>query len=238
MSIPNESLPVLVGQGGDLNAHRWVIEDTLTIGRTSACDVPVTNRQISRYHAQLTRSGESVILEDLGSKNGTFHNGEMIEEPVQLEDGDVIQVALAQKFLYLSQDATIPLDYSDFNGINLVGKNIPHGAEVSPSGGQRMRLDMASHRIWVNGEEVDPPLSALQLELLKVLNENEGRVLSRHDLITQVWGELESAGVTDQALDALVRRLRNRLAKTDPDHDYVLTVRGQGFRLDNPEIRG
>jgi DNA-binding response OmpR family regulator len=35
-------------------------------------------------------------------------------------------------------------------------------------------------------------------------------------------------------LDALVRRLRDRLGDNDPDHDYVITVRGYGLRLDNP----
>jgi DNA-binding response OmpR family regulator len=39
--------------------------------------------------------------------------------------------------------------------------------------------------------------------------------------------------VSEQAIDALVRRLRDRLAELDPDHRYVVTVRGHGFRLEN-----
>ena len=38
----------------------------------------------------------------------------------------------------------------------------------------------------------------------------------------------------EQALDALVRRLRERLASVDPQHTYLITVRGHGLRLDNP----
>ena len=220
----NEALPILVGQGGDYNACRWALEDNLVIGRDGDCEISIANRQISRYHAQLTRSGEKVILEDLDSKNGTFHNGQKIHEPVLLEDGDVIQVALAQKFIFLSKDATIPLDYSKLEGV-----------PISP-GSQRMRLDMDARRVWVNDEEISPPLSALQFKLLAVLCEHEGQVLSRDELIIQAWGEREAPGVTDQALDALVRRLRNQLAKTDPDYEYVATIRGQGFRLDNPPM--
>jgi DNA-binding winged helix-turn-helix (wHTH) protein len=41
-------------------------------------------------------------------------------------------------------------------------------------------------------------------------------------------------GVSEQALDALIRRLRDRLAAIDPTHTYVVTVRGHGLRLDNP----
>ena len=40
----------------------------------------------------------------------------------------------------------------------------------------------------------------------------------------------------DQALDALIRRLRDRLAEADPGHEYVVTVRGHGLRLENPVL--
>ncbi len=39
-------------------------------------------------------------------------------------------------------------------------------------------------------------------------------------------------GVSEQAIDALVRRLRDRIAELDPKHQYIITVRGHGFRLD------
>ena len=43
----------------------------------------------------------------------------------------------------------------------------------------------------------------------------------------------QPAGDQPQAIDALVRRLRDRLAEVAPDHQYIVTVRGHGFRLDN-----
>ncbi|NJC95404.1 MAG: winged helix-turn-helix domain-containing protein, partial [Anaerolineae bacterium] len=43
-----------------------------------------------------------------------------------------------------------------------------------------------------------------------------------------------SAGVSVQALVALIRRLRDRIAAIDPTHQYIDTVRGHGIRLDNP----
>ena len=39
---------------------------------------------------------------------------------------------------------------------------------------------------------------------------------------------------SEQAIDDLIRRLRERLTDVDPDYNYVVTVRGHGFRLDNP----
>ncbi len=47
-----------------------------------------------------------------------------------------------------------------------------------------------------------------------------------------MWAEDESEGVSEQAIDALARRLRERIAEADPDHQYVVTVRGHGFRLE------
>ncbi len=42
-----------------------------------------------------------------------------------------------------------------------------------------------------------------------------------------------SDGVSEQAIDAPVRRLRDRIAELDPEHQSIITVRGHGFRLDN-----
>jgi len=52
-------------------------------------------------------------------------------------------------------------------------------------------------------------------------------------LISIIWGDDKAVGVSEQALDALVRRLRDRLYLFDPTHDYLVTVRGHGIRLDN-----
>ena len=48
------------------------------MGRESGCDVLIPDRQVSRFHARLTPGASGVVLEDLGSKNGTFVNGERI----------------------------------------------------------------------------------------------------------------------------------------------------------------
>ena len=64
----------------------------------------------------------------------------------------------------------------------------------------------------------------------------DGLVVPREELVKEVWEEEEAYGVSDQALDALVRRLRDRLAEADPGHEYVVTIRGHGLRLENPVL--
>jgi hypothetical protein len=113
-------------------------------------DVVVADRQISRFHARLTPTPEGVILEDLGSKNGTHHNGMPLTAPVVLQDGDLLSVAMAQQFLFLTSDATMPL---------LEGAGMPG----------RLMMDQKSRRVWVNQQQLVPPLSAQQFKLLWLL---------------------------------------------------------------------
>jgi len=210
-----EEFPMLVAQEGPLKGQRWSLDHTLVLGREAPCDVVIADRQISRFHARLTPSPEGVMLEDLGSKNGTHHNGTELTAPVMLQDGDMLGIGLAQQFLFLTSDATMPL---------LEGTGRPG----------RLMMDQKSRRVWVNQQQVVPPLSAQQFKLIWLLYESQGQVISRADLVATVWGEEQAAGVSDQALDALIRRLRDRLSTLDPTHQYIDTVRGHGVRLDNP----
>jgi len=221
MESAGTELPILIAQSGPLSGQRWLLEHAIVVGRDPACDLIINDRQVSRYHARFDVTPQGIYLEDLGSKNGTYHNGRLVEEPVLLKDGDLVQVALLQHFSFLTSDATMPLE-----------------TDLLPSGQPKTRLylDERSRRVWVNRKEVVPPLSAQQFRLLRALEHRNGQVISRQELIDDVWGANEAEGVSEQAFDALVRRLRERLTSTDRDHAYIVTIRGHGLRLDNPEL--
>ncbi len=220
MERTGAELPVLIAQSGPLNGQRWLIERALVVGRDPTCDIMISDRQVSRYHARFSPSEEGVLLEDLVSKNGTFCNGQRLQDPTLLSDGDLIQVSLVQHFVFLSSDATVPLDF-----------DIDLEKDKSQN---NLYLDVRSRRVWVKNKEVLPPLSVPQFRLLQALYEQQGEVVERQDLINAVWGEEEAIGVSEQAFDALVRRLRDRLALVEPTHVFIVTVRGHGLRLDNP----
>ncbi|MBI4731966.1 MAG: FHA domain-containing protein [Chloroflexi bacterium] len=212
-----EEAPLLVAQTGPLKGQRWTLNKPHLIGREATCDVVVPDRMVSRFHARLTPTPEGMELEDLGSKNGTHCNGNAVTQRLILQDGDTLQIALCQQFVYLTSDATMPLADAE-------------------TGAGRLRLDLRSRRVWVNDISVDPPLSALQFHVLHVLYERQGQVVPREELVSASWGGDQAVGVSDQALDALLRRLRDRLAEIDPAHVYIVTVRGHGIRLDNPKV--
>jgi DNA-binding winged helix-turn-helix (wHTH) protein len=62
------------------------------LGRDPAATVHLESLRISRYHARIVLTHEDAILEDLGSKNGTFLRGERIATPARLQHGDPIRV--------------------------------------------------------------------------------------------------------------------------------------------------
>jgi DNA-binding winged helix-turn-helix (wHTH) protein len=227
MQPNSEEYAVLVAQTGPLNGQRWPLRDNLVVGRDQSCDIVVADRQVSRHHARVAITNQGVVLEDLGSKNGTHHNGEAIADPVFLQDGDVIQIALAQKFVYLSSDATLPLEGDDIDFTTF------QSSQQNPLNEDRLNIEKKSHRVWVGDEEVLPPLSVSQYRLLEILYDNPGKVVSRKELIANVWGEEQAIDVSEQALDALVRRLRYRLNSIDHSHNYIVTIRGHGLRLEN-----
>jgi len=219
-----EDVPMLVAQSGPVAAgQRWPLtQETLIIGREATCEIAIPDRQVSRQHARLRRVTQGFVVEDLESKNGTYVNGAPVRGAVTLQDGDLIQVALVAKLLYVGSEATVPLRID----------TTASGQVVSAG---RLRLDSASRRIWINEQEINPPLSAPQFRFLELLYQHPGQVCSRDTVIQTVWPEAQGVGVSEQAIDALVRRLRDRIAEIDPDNHYVATVRGHGFRLDNPQ---
>ncbi|HET89776.1 MAG TPA: FHA domain-containing protein [Chloroflexi bacterium] len=213
--MTRQDMPMLIVYEGELEGQRWMLDqDRVLIGRGTDCDIVVPDRQVSRQHARIERDDGGYLLRDLGSKNRTYVNGqELGSTPYRLRDGDEIQIALCTKMGFVGADATLPLE--------LEGPN------------RGLHIDRAAKKVFIGGHELTPPLSPAQYRLLELLLDSEGQVISRDEIVTTVWSEEEALGVSEQAIDALVRRLRDRISALDPDHHYIVTVRGHGFRLEN-----
>lgn len=207
--------PVIVASEGELAGQQWAVDsDPFIIGRGSDCHIVLPERQVSRHHVKITQENGQYQLHDLNSKNGTHLNGAQVTGVAPLQDGDEIQIALCVKLLFVGTDATLPLTFD----------------EPTPTG--NLVVDIDQRAVVIDGEELSPPLSLAQFRLLQVLYEADGAVVDRDSIVDTVWPGTDGAGVTEQAIDALVRRLRDRLVELD-DYEYVVTVRGHGFRLDN-----
>lgn len=211
--MSSETAMLLILEGPRTGRRIFLEQSELLIGRSERCDIIVDDRQVSRLHARIRQDADKYILQDLGSKNGTFLNGQEVRKDTVLENGDEIQIALCCKLAFVAAEATAPVVLD----------------EQSPG----LRIDPDSKRTWVAGREVQPPLSLAQYRLLELLYRDPGRVYSRDEVVEAVWPADDREGISEQAIDALARRLRERLAENDPQTQYVVTVRGHGFRLEN-----
>jgi hypothetical protein len=224
MSQPVNEFPVIVVAEGELRGKHWMLEyDSMVLGRDETCDMVVPLRQISRQHMRFRRVDvDRYVVEDLDSKNGTWVNGNRVEGSASLSDGDEIHVTPKLKLRFLGAGVTAPLTRPD----------LPPVIARPASDHSRLKIDMEARRVFIHGVEVNPPLSFPQYRLLELLYTNASRVCSREEVVEYVWPEVVGDGVSEQAIDALVRRLRDRLGELDPGKNYITTVRGHGFRLE------
>ncbi|HEX9117513.1 MAG TPA: FHA domain-containing protein [Anaerolineae bacterium] len=208
-----ESAMLVLQRGSDAGLA-WPLERrTITIGRSPDCDIVLDDRQVSRLHARIAWHDDHYEIEDLNSKNGTHLNGRDVTGTQPLHDGDEIQVALRFKLAFVDAGATAPLVFE------------------SPTA-RGLQLETATHQVLIDGRSVEPPLSPQQYRLLELIYNSTG-VISRDDIVRAVWPDAVDGAVSEQSIDALVRRLRERLAELDPEHQYIVTMRGHGFRFEN-----
>jgi DNA-binding winged helix-turn-helix (wHTH) protein len=218
MSKTDAERPILIIQDENQPAQHWpMMRDNIVLGRGEECDIVLEDRQVSRQHIRIYRENDLFHIQDLESKNGTWVNGQQLKGTRELHDGDEVHVALAVRVRFIGSGATSPL-----------------AADPPAFLSGRLRLDPEARRVFIKGIELDPPLSLPQYRLLELLFVNAGRICTRDNVIETVWPEAVGEGVSEQAIDALVRRLRDRLAEVDADWQYIVTVRGHGFRMDNP----
>jgi hypothetical protein len=213
-----EAMLVLLKQESD-GVHRatqehWILDQPITtIGRWEDNDVVIPDRWVSRHHAEIHCDGERYTLYDLGSKNGSFLNGKAVVEPVQLENGDLVQLSPHYTLSFVDSEATAPLLQAQ----------------------RGVQVDEDARRVWVLGCELDPPLSSAQFALLRALVSSPGIVHSRDKVRAISWPGEDPAGISDEAVSSLIRRLRRRLMDVDPSHRYIFAVRGHGFKFEQPE---
>ena len=90
-------------------------------------------------------------------------------------------------------------------------------------------IDTDRHEVVVRGEEISLPLK--EFEVLALLMENAGRVLTRDVLIDRVWGS-DYVGDT-KTLDVHIKRIRNRIEVDPKNPERIVTIRGLGYKFED-----
>ncbi|MBN1954753.1 MAG: FHA domain-containing protein [Anaerolineae bacterium] len=197
----SESTPFLTDPIG--RQHLLAGEST-TIGRAVENEIVIASKRVSRVHARIRRAGQQLLVEDLGSTNGTFLNGERVLAPVDLRDGDQITVG---DVLFILHDPEATFCDTPF---------------------PELEIDEAAGVVRVDRQLVS--LSPKEFLLLAHLNNRRGEVCSKDEIGAAVWPEYEE-GVYDYQVENLVRRLRTRIEVDPAEPQLLVTVRGLGYKL-------
>jgi pSer/pThr/pTyr-binding forkhead associated (FHA) protein len=182
----------------------------LVIGRQEPADLVFGYPQVSRQHLKITKVSKGYLVQDLESRFGTFINGNpLAAEPIRLQDGDELVLAgvLSLRFF----------DPAQTQGGKRVGRL------------KGLWIDPDSHEVWLDGQLVSPPLSAAQLTLLRLLEKRSRAFVTREEVVEAVWPDASIDGVSEEAVDGLIKRTRARLREAGSD--AIEVRRGIGLRL-------
>lgn len=186
-----------------------------TLGRSDSCVVVVPLPNVSRLHARIELQHDFYVIFDAGSANGTFVNGERIEQGHKLSTGDEIWLG--------SQD--VSLRFVD-----------PEDTLVAlPSvGAAALVIDEDAHTVKVYGVPIQ--LSPLEYGLLLHLAHNRGVVCTREGCFLAVWGQPYEQETCEDAFNACIAKLRRNLRRAAETAGrmppLIATIQRVGFRLD------
>lgn len=197
--------PRLTLQTGPHAGQEIIIrKDVTLIGRGDMCDVVINAPLVSRRHSQIAWDGAYCAIEDLGSTNGTFVNGQRLSEPRVLKDNDRVQIA------------DIVLVFGDPQA-TLTGLKWP-----------TLALERSANRVKVNRKAID--LSDKEFTLLAYLNDHADRFCSKGEIAKAVWPNY-TGEVFDYQIESLIWRLRHKIERSPDDPRLITTMRGRGYRL-------
>lgn len=105
-------------------------------------------------------------------------------------------------------------------------------AETTQLAFERLVINLDEHRVWKDGEEIE--LTAMEFDLFHAFARHPGLVLSREQLIRQVW-EYDYYG-DDRVVDVHVGRLRKKIEDEPSNPTLITTVRGAGYRFEDTPV--
>jgi two-component system cell cycle response regulator len=177
--------------GGDLNGTLFDLVEMVTgIGRNADNGIALEFNGVSRYHFKLHASGETHILEDSGSKNGTYLNNKKVESNTPLAKGDIIKIgSIALKYLPKGDPERLTYDK-----LNLEANTDKHtGCYNKTYFNNRITLEVNKSK--VTGD----PLSLIIFDLdhFKKLNDNFGHDAGDY-VLKEMAQVIRSNGIREQ----------------------------------------
>ncbi len=165
------------------------------IGRTSDCQLSLDDPLVSRKHAVLSVQPDGVFIEDLGSRNGVFHNGARVEGRCRVGDGDTVRIGSQE--LFLSGVGDVP--------------SVPASVARHPLSATMQDIRIPDLSPTTTGDdEFDPPTGVVAVPVVAVEPDKRVHALS---LIGGLADKALALGRADEAERILQRALAEALLK-------------------------
>lgn len=97
---------------------------------------------------------------------------------------------------------------------------------------KNIKINTNEARVFKNGKEI--VLTAMEYRLLLILINNRGKILSRNQLLEEIW-DVSGDFVNDNTLTVYIKRLRDKIEDEPDNPQIVKTVRGMGYRIENEQ---
>ncbi len=249
MTLTKASTPgCLITKGPDGCLTRFLIPvdgSEYVIGSEKTADMAVEIPFVSRRHVAFGEEGGFCYVRDLGSTNKTRLRNAIVEANQQytLFDGDEISLAEGEITLV-------------FRTHVVIGEEIDRPPDLQPQGAGAntgIHVDLGKHEVYVDGRKVIPEIQNREFDLISVLFEAGGNVVTMDEISRSLWrdrwqyepeikdryGEViqeadwfekEDSKTNPGEIHQLVRRLRRKLNQYS-NVEYVQSVRAKGYKL-------
>ncbi len=171
---------------------REVDRDPFVIGRSSTADLSVSDRFMSRQHTRLFRRGAELLVEDMGSHNGTLLNGSPVAEPMPVQPGDILTISSTAVTLRSSRSEEVAVQPSH-----------PSGPSASDLGVTKIKKDVSMLLSMVEPAKAEETGGTEGVELR--------RYAERLKLVIDVNAALGASISRDELLELILDRLFDHL---------------------------
>ncbi len=223
-----------LGGGADLvagavsgGAERFELNgDEVSIGRHPDCNIVVDAGAVSRFHAKVAREGGHFVVYDLGSRNGTFLNGELLTSGHVLREGDRIRISDIELVFHTEavpefasgQSSELNFSGSSF-GIVMVDEEPSSSRVVSP----QVEFEKSGDGLKIRAT------AEAKLEALLTINRDLGNTLSLDEVFPKILDSLFSIFPSADRGFIVMKsdddQLQTRWIKTRKARDETETVR-------------
>lgn len=230
---PLPGILVAFAPQGAATVDRCLVTPPFTVGRDEVCDLPIREEKISKRHFSITGSSRGFFIQDLGSTNGTFVNGEAVAHEQILQSGAVIRAG--QSVFVFHADARAVLEAPPAERFGMVGRfhSGPFIREIrevvlsgrhlllaGPSGAGKELTAGAIARMLGDGNR-PLPLTA----------HNAARFASEEEAKATLFGVAEQVFSNVKARPGLIESSHNGVLFLDEVHNLPLSVQRSLLRV-------